>query len=179
MHFPVFLGAVEAGNHGGFAVRQQGGELFLGFLVIQLAVIVEDDAVGGVQETPAQIICHQQRAQVFPAAGAPVRVFAGGDSVFDFLQPGFDIHLQVEAAGDIQITVADFGKFVLEGFAFAGQGMALIQEIGDFFVIGEALARGTGDQIAPGGLKLQDTADFAELFIGGQRTASELGNDTL
>ena len=177
-YFTVCLGTVETRHNSRFAVRKEGRELFLGLLIVQGAVIVEENAVNGIHETPSQVVSHQDTAEVFTAAGAPVLALAGGDSLLHFIQFGVNIHFQVQSAGDGQIAIPDTGKRLRDRFAFAGKVIALIQQISDFIVFLEAFAGSAGDQVATGGFQLQNAANLAELFIIGQRAAAEFCHDT-
>ena len=174
----VLIRAVETGHDGGLAVLQQGGELFLGLPVVEGAVVMEDDTVGGVHKLPAQVISHENGAEVFAPAGAPVPVLAFGDALFHFIQPGGDIHFQMEALGDGKITVPDAGERFGDRFAFGSEGVAGIEQVCHFIVVLEALSGRTGDEITAGGFQLQDAAHLAELFIIGQRAAAELRHNT-
>ena len=141
-------------------------------------IVTEKDPVDGIHETPSQVVSHEDTAEVFTAAGNPVPALAAGDALFHLIQFGGDIHLQVQAAGDGQITVPDAGKRLGDGFAFSGKIVALIQQISHFIVFLVALSGGAGDQVTAGGFQLQDAPHFAELFVIGQRTAAELCHNT-
>ena len=176
--FTIVLGSVETGHNGRLAVLQEGRELFLGFLIVQGAVIVEENSVNGVDETPSKVIGHEDAAEVFAAAGAPVLALAAGNALLYFIQFGIDIHFQVQTAGDGQITIPDTGKRLRDGFAFRSKVIALIQQISHLIVFLEALARSAGNQVTTGGFQLQNAANLAELFIIGQRAAAEFRHNT-
>ena len=176
--FTVFLRAVEAGHDGGLPVAEDGGELFRGLFGVKRSIVMEDNPVGSVHETPAQIIRHQQRTEVFPAAGAPVPPKAGGNALLHLIQTGGDIDLQVKTLGDGQIAVPDLDELIPEGFPLRGEGMTEIEQVGDLIIFRKALSGSTGDQIPAGGLQLQDAADLAELLVIGEGASAELGYDT-
>ena len=174
----VFLRPVETGHNGGLPVAQGGGELILGPFVIQGPVVIKDDPIGGVHKAPAQIISHQQSAEILPAAGTPVSPHAGGDALLHFIKTGGDIDLQMKTLGDGKITIPDFDKLVLEGLPLRSKRVTQIEQIGHLIVFGKALSGRTGDQVTAGGLQLQDAPDLPKLLIIGQRTAAELRYDT-
>ena len=139
---------------------------------------MEDNPVGRVHKTPTQIIRHQQRTEVFPAAGTPVPPFAGRNALLHFVQMSGDIDFQVKPLGDGQITVPDLDEFIPERFPFRNESVTEIKQIGHLFVFRKAFAGSAGDQITTGGFQLQDAPDLSELFIIGQRASAELGYDT-
>ena len=55
-------------------------------------------------------------------------------------------------------------------------GLAEIEQVGDLVVALEALARGRGDDEAPGGIGLDDGLDFLELFGVRNAGAAEFGD---
>ena len=139
---------------------------------------MENDAVGRVHELPAQIIRHEDGAEIFAPAGAPVLALAAGDALFHFVQAGVNIHLQVEALGDGQIAVPDPGEGLRNGLPFGSEVIAGIKQVGYLIVFPEALSGRAGNQVTARGLQLQDAAHLTELFVIRQGTAAKLCYDT-
>ena len=175
---PILPCAVKSRHHGGMAVLQQLGEQLLGLVVIQGSVIMEADAFRGIHEFPSQIIRHQQPAQVFSPARAPVPALSAGDSPGYFVQSGFDIRLQMKIPGDGQVSLPDLHKLLLYRPACGRQIIALIQQVRHLFIRRPAFAGGAGNQVFPRRLQLQNAAHLVKLFIIGQTAAAEFGDNT-
>ena len=154
--------AVEAGNHDA-PVFHQGAQSRIGFLLIHGAVIVEVEPSGGIDKVEAQIVCHQTGGKILAAGN---QLLAGNAGLHFFLQPieiRFQIGAQTELIADLKVTAADGLKNAVIFDAVLHMSEAQIQQVGDFVVIGKALAGRRNHHNAAGRIGTDDIADFPVL----------------
>ena len=173
-HAAVGIRPVEAGHDGAGLVRQGGAQGLVGAGGVKAAVGAEKDAVGGVDEGPVQEGGHDFCVQVFAAAGAIVLVCAGLDFGFYVVETQINVQIQLpdnglKAFGDLRPRPGEGRR--------AGVLKGLIEQIGDFRVVGEPAAGGGDHHEGPAGVGGDDFRDFAELCGVSQGAAAEFDCD--
>ena len=155
--------AVEAGDHGPCALDQgfQGG---VAGLLVNGAVEIEADPVGGVNELIAQICRHQLGGEVFAPAGQLVLGdLLGIDAVFQHGKFRFQIDLQAQLIPDAGVAGNDHVVNLGAVHTVLGVGMAQVQKVRNFVVLGKTLACGGDHHHLPVRVRLNDIANLAVL----------------
>lgn len=87
-----------------------------------------------------------------------------GKAVAHLRELRFDVDREAEFVADAAEAVGDHVEERQVVDVIGDVGLAEIEQVGDLVVALEALARGRGDDEAPGGIGLDDGLDFLELF---------------
>ena len=140
-----------------------------------MAVLIERNHVGGVDEGKAQIFGHHARGEVFAAAddvfGREIAALGAFAEYAEFVADGI---IQIEFFGDFAEALTDSSEQVVAGHVVLQVRVDQIQKIGDLAIGLIALARGGNHDEPTGRIGLDDLLHLLELLGGADARAAEL-----
>ena len=173
VHPAVRQSAVESGEHRAGRVLKNEGQLLLGGLRVEAAVLAEEDVVLGVDQRPIQVCSHHHGAEVLAPAPGVVPVGLAPQLVLDVVELGGQIESQPQLAHDPAVALPHQAEAVGEVQILMRRVAAAVQEVGDLDVIPVALARRRHHHVAARRIAANDVRALPELRRIRQRAAAE------
>ena len=125
---------------------------------------MEEEPLCGVDEGKAQIFGHEQGGEIL----APGHQLLPGDAVVHLLPQGgkfaLQIGLQIQLVTNLGVALLNEAKNVVIGDTVLDVGVAQVEQVGDFVVVGETFSCGGHDHHPAGGVRADDVADLLILF---------------
>ena len=157
--------SVEAGDDGLGGLFQYLGQDFIGLLRVQIAVLVKEDDVLGVQELVTQIARHDAAVQVFAAGSRVIAVRILMHAALDLREFALETKaLETKSIDDLLIALLDDIELLAKIIIFGSFGLHSVKKIGDLVVSAEPFSGCGGNDIHPGGILSDDVSDLLKLL---------------
>ncbi len=162
MHVAHRVRSEKSGNHRLFVLFKHGADAFVGLFRKKRAFFVKQHDVFGVDKRHAQSACRDLRAQIFSARRAKLRRAEFDHILFDAIEFGANIHIQPQIADDAAKALANLGESSLAFPVDFQIVIASIQQVGDFMILREPLARRRNDDVATRRIGFDDFGDLID-----------------
>ena len=146
-------------------------------LRVQLAVVLKDDGLRGIDKGETEIGGDDLGIEVFAAAGHIIPLVPGFQVLAD------DGKLDIQAKADVQLpndlleALLNLRQNRLKILVGRGQLLAAVEQVRDLDVLLEALSGSGADHIPPRGVCPNDLRRLADLGCAGQAGSSEFHYD--
>ena len=163
--YPAVLAkSVEAGDDGLTALGQSCSQSLFSLVGIELAFIVEEDDLSGVDELDAKIGCHDFTVEEFTAGCGIVLLRLGLQCIGDFLEILIQGEINSEALDDFIVSCLDSLYFSSNILAICCSLIYMQQHISDLGIIGESLAGSRGNNEYSGLIGLYNCPNLLKLL---------------